>query len=29
MRGPNAENMTVRTFGVQFAEVEVDITTGA
>ena len=28
MRGPNAENMTVRTFGVQFAEVEVDIGTG-
>lgn len=29
MRGPNAENMTVRTFGVQFAEVEVDIATGS
>ncbi|HEU5442030.1 MAG TPA: xanthine dehydrogenase family protein molybdopterin-binding subunit [Ktedonobacterales bacterium] len=28
MRGPNAENMTVRTFGAQFAEVEVDIGTG-
>ncbi|WIG61304.1 MAG: Periplasmic aromatic aldehyde oxidoreductase, molybdenum binding subunit YagR [Ktedonobacterales bacterium] len=28
MRGPNAEGMTVRTFGVQFAEVEVDVGTG-
>jgi xanthine dehydrogenase YagR molybdenum-binding subunit len=28
MRGPNAEQMTVRTFGAQFAEVEVDIGTG-
>ncbi|HLZ24204.1 MAG TPA: xanthine dehydrogenase family protein molybdopterin-binding subunit [Ktedonobacterales bacterium] len=28
MRGPNAEGMTVRTFGAQFAEVEVDIGTG-
>lgn len=28
MRGPNAEAMTVRTFGAQFAEVEVDIGTG-
>lgn len=28
MRGPNAENMSVRTFGAQFAEVEVDIGTG-
>jgi xanthine dehydrogenase YagR molybdenum-binding subunit len=28
MRGPNAEDMTVRTFGAQFAEVEVDIGTG-
>jgi xanthine dehydrogenase YagR molybdenum-binding subunit len=29
MRGPNAEDVTIRTFGVQFAEVEVDIGTGA
>lgn len=29
MRGPNAEAVTVRTFGAQFAEVEVDIGTGA
>lgn len=29
MRGPNAEGVTVRTFGAQFAEVEVDIGTGA
>ena len=29
MRGPNAEGVTVRTFGTQFAEVEVDIGTGA
>ncbi len=29
MRGPNPEEVTVRTFGVQFAEVEVDIETGA
>jgi CO/xanthine dehydrogenase Mo-binding subunit len=29
MRGPNAEDVTVRTFGVQFAEVEVDVGTGA
>ena len=29
MRGPNAEDVTVRTFGAQFAEVEVDIGTGA
>ena len=28
MRGPNAEDVTIRTFGVQFAEVEVDIGTG-
>ncbi len=28
MRGPNAESVTVRTFGAQFAEVEVDIATG-
>lgn len=28
MRGPNAEEVIVRTFGVQFAEVEVDIGTG-
>ncbi len=28
MRGPNAEDVTVRTFGAQFAEVEVDIGTG-
>jgi xanthine dehydrogenase YagR molybdenum-binding subunit len=28
MRGPNAENVTVRTFGAQFAEVEVDLGTG-
>jgi xanthine dehydrogenase YagR molybdenum-binding subunit len=28
MRGPNAEEVTVRTFGAQFAEVEVDIGTG-
>lgn len=28
MRGPNAEDVVVRTFGVQFAEVEVDIATG-
>ncbi|MGH2514988.1 MAG: xanthine dehydrogenase family protein molybdopterin-binding subunit [Ktedonobacterales bacterium] len=28
MRGPNAEGMTVRTFGAQFAEVEVDTGTG-
>jgi xanthine dehydrogenase YagR molybdenum-binding subunit len=28
MRGPNAEGVTVRTFGAQFAEVEVDIGTG-
>jgi CO/xanthine dehydrogenase Mo-binding subunit len=28
MRGPNASGVTVRTFGVQFAEVEVDIGTG-
>ncbi|HEX6798168.1 MAG TPA: xanthine dehydrogenase family protein molybdopterin-binding subunit [Ktedonobacterales bacterium] len=29
MRGPNASGVTVRTFGVQFAEVEVDVGTGA
>jgi xanthine dehydrogenase YagR molybdenum-binding subunit len=29
MRGPNAEDVTVRTFGAHFAEVEVDIGTGA
>lgn len=29
MRGPNAEDVTIRTFGTQFAEVEVDIGTGA
>jgi xanthine dehydrogenase YagR molybdenum-binding subunit len=29
MRGPNAGDVTIRTFGVQFAEVEVDIGTGA
>lgn len=29
MRGPNAEDVTIRTFGAQFAEVEVDIGTGA
>lgn len=29
MRGPNPEGVTVRTFGAQFAEVEVDIETGA
>jgi xanthine dehydrogenase YagR molybdenum-binding subunit len=29
MRGPNAEGVTVRTFGAQFAEVEVDVGTGA
>jgi xanthine dehydrogenase YagR molybdenum-binding subunit len=28
MRGPNADDVTVRTFGVQFAEVEVDTGTG-
>ncbi|HEX8732838.1 MAG TPA: xanthine dehydrogenase family protein molybdopterin-binding subunit [Ktedonobacterales bacterium] len=28
MRGPNAEEVIVRTFGTQFAEVEVDIATG-
>ena len=28
MRGPNAEDVTDRTFGAQFAEVEVDIGTG-
>jgi xanthine dehydrogenase YagR molybdenum-binding subunit len=28
MRGPNAEDVTVRTFGAQFAEVEVDTGTG-
>ncbi len=28
MRGPNAEGVTVRTFGAQFAEVEVDVGTG-
>ncbi|HEY7850628.1 MAG TPA: xanthine dehydrogenase family protein molybdopterin-binding subunit, partial [Ktedonobacterales bacterium] len=28
MRGPNAEEVVVRTFGAQFAEVEVDIATG-
>jgi xanthine dehydrogenase YagR molybdenum-binding subunit len=28
MRGPNADGVIVRTFGVQFAEVEVDIATG-
>ncbi|MBF6589230.1 MAG: xanthine dehydrogenase family protein molybdopterin-binding subunit [Ktedonobacterales bacterium] len=28
MRGPNAEEVTVRTFGAHFAEVEVDIGTG-
>jgi xanthine dehydrogenase YagR molybdenum-binding subunit len=28
MRGPNAEDVTIRTFGAQFAEVEVDIGTG-
>ncbi|HEX8997943.1 MAG TPA: xanthine dehydrogenase family protein molybdopterin-binding subunit [Ktedonobacterales bacterium] len=28
MRGPNAEDVVVRTFGAQFAEVEVDIATG-
>ncbi len=29
MRGPNADDVTLRTFGAQFAEVEVDIGTGA
>ena len=29
MRGPNAAGVTVRTFGAQFAEVEVDVGTGA
>ncbi|HEX6819468.1 MAG TPA: molybdopterin cofactor-binding domain-containing protein, partial [Ktedonobacterales bacterium] len=29
MRGPNAEDVTVRTFGAHFAEVEVDVGTGA
>ncbi|HUY79156.1 MAG TPA: xanthine dehydrogenase family protein molybdopterin-binding subunit [Ktedonobacterales bacterium] len=29
MRGPNADGVIVRTFGAQFAEVEVDIGTGA
>jgi xanthine dehydrogenase YagR molybdenum-binding subunit len=29
MRGPNAEEVTIRTFGCQFADVEVDVTTGA
>jgi xanthine dehydrogenase YagR molybdenum-binding subunit len=29
MRGPNAEDVTIRTFGCQFAEVEVDTGTGA
>jgi xanthine dehydrogenase YagR molybdenum-binding subunit len=28
MRGPNAEDVTIRTFGAQFAEVEVDLGTG-
>jgi len=28
MRGPNAEAVTVRTFGAQFAEVEVDVALG-
>lgn len=28
MRGPNSEGVTVRTFGAQFAEVEVDVGTG-
>ena len=28
MRGPNAEDVTIRTFGAQFAEVEVDTGTG-
>ncbi len=28
MRGPNAEDVSVRTFGAQFAEVEVDVGTG-
>jgi xanthine dehydrogenase YagR molybdenum-binding subunit len=28
MRGPNAEDVTIRTFGCQFAEVEVDVGTG-
>jgi xanthine dehydrogenase YagR molybdenum-binding subunit len=28
MRGPNADGVTVRTFGAQFAEVEVDLGTG-
>ena len=28
MRGPNAEDVTIRTFGAQFAEVEVDVGTG-
>jgi CO/xanthine dehydrogenase Mo-binding subunit len=28
MRGPNAQDVTVRTFGAQFAEVEVDLGTG-
>jgi xanthine dehydrogenase YagR molybdenum-binding subunit len=28
MRGPNAEDVTVRTFGAQFAEVEVNVGTG-
>jgi xanthine dehydrogenase YagR molybdenum-binding subunit len=28
MRGPNAEDVTIRTFGCQFAEVEVDTGTG-
>ncbi|HEX5571273.1 MAG TPA: molybdopterin cofactor-binding domain-containing protein, partial [Ktedonobacterales bacterium] len=28
MRGPNADDVIVRTFGAQFAEVEVDIATG-
>ncbi len=29
MRGPNAEDVSVRTFGCQFAEVEVDLGTGS
>jgi xanthine dehydrogenase YagR molybdenum-binding subunit len=28
MRGPNAEDVSIRTFGCQFAEVEVDVGTG-
>ncbi|HVB96497.1 MAG TPA: xanthine dehydrogenase family protein molybdopterin-binding subunit [Chloroflexota bacterium] len=28
-RGPNPQDVTIRTFGVQFAEVEVDLATGA